>query len=171
MEKLNLYVGYTPFNALPESKELQVAYLSIHEGFFCIEETSLLNLEVFVRTQKSIESFRIYKNFMNENRNFEIYERIFALVFNLETLSSVKTNYALPFLRSLEVRNQHVRKLSFTDHDFTVMELPSYLKFFPWITSLEIGSRYILSEESLLLINDLKFLEELVIFNRTGIQT
>jgi hypothetical protein len=45
------------------------------------------------------------------------------------------------------------------------MELPSYLKFFPRITSLEIGSRYILSEESLLLINDLKLLEELVIFN------
>jgi hypothetical protein len=71
-----------------------------------------LNLEVFVGTQKSIESFRIYKNFMNGNRNFEIYERIFAHVFNLETLSSVKTNYALPFLRSLEVRNPHVRKLS-----------------------------------------------------------
>ncbi len=165
LEKLELSLGYTSthFDALPEIKELQVTDLRIHEGFNCIEETSLLNLEAFVRTQKSIESFRLSANLRNPNA--EIYGRILAHVFNLETLSAVKTNYALPFQSFLDIRKHHVRKLSFTGHVFTAMELSSYLKFFPRITSLEIGSGYTLSEESVHLINDFKFLEELVIFN------
>jgi hypothetical protein len=166
LKKLNVQASRSPFDALPDIKELQVLEFGIDKNFGHTKESSMLNLEAFVKTQNKIKSFSMFEySYWHYNA---VYQRIMTHVFRLESLRSVTTNYTNPTNPTadfIDFTNDHVKKLSFISNDTALRaEFPKYLRIFPKITSLEIflRNRFIF-DENIRLINQLSFLEELKI--------
>ncbi len=163
LKKLNVQVRCSPFDALPDIEELQVLEFGIDKNFGHTKESSMLNLEAFIKTQNKIESFSMFEySYWHFNA---VYQRILTHVFRLESLRSVTTNYTNPTADFIDFTNDHVRKLSFISNDTALRaEFPKYLRIFPKITSLEIFLQNpFIFDENIRLINQLSFLEELKI--------
>jgi hypothetical protein len=137
---------------------IQVSRLEVN-ALVELSVTSRRNLEQFVKSQKKIESFEAILYNSDSNRPF--YSSILKYVQTLDTLRSISVeNIGLigdfKQTKNCQVENLTIRK------SWGVLNDRIFIKLFPNIKRLEIHFLF-MSDDVIQLINNMPFLEELVI--------
>jgi hypothetical protein len=153
------------FNALPVNEELQVIDLDLDLSFFGMNLLAMKNLEDFLKTQKKIKSLGLsFSSEYNFNGNL-------THILNLETLRSLVIHRVeiIDFLTD-DVRNNNVQKIVIKSNRRMPINFAKFVRSFPNTKSFQFDmfDGYMSGEETLL-INNLKFLEELVIGHSFGV--